>query len=151
LTKALSNLEYLWKIAGMSHTPKIHGILVHALEQMKRLKGIGDLLEDDIEHMHQISARIESRTIRMKNKSQQAFVYSQIEHVQNSQEIKLKMESSHHDSKRNFKRKDTESNSSLKEKKLKSDRDSSRLETLNLVDTKPYQQDLDPIKFKINT
>ena len=67
MTKALSNLEYLWKIAGMSHTPKIHGILVHALEQMKRLKGIGDLLEDDIEHMQQISARIESRTIRMKN------------------------------------------------------------------------------------
>jgi len=118
---------------------------------MKRLKRIGDLLEDDIEHMHQISARIESRTNRMKNKSQQAFVYSQIENGQNSQEVKLKMESSQHDSKRDFKRKDTELDSSLKEKKLKSDRDSSRLETLNLIDTKPYQRDLDPIKFKINT
>ena len=92
LTKALGNLDYLWKVAGLSYTPKIHSVLVHALEQMRKSKGIGDMLEDDVEHIHQIAARIESRTSRMKNKAQQAFVHSKIEHIQNSQEIKAKLE-----------------------------------------------------------
>ena len=117
LKMALSNLEYLWEIAGMSYTPKIHGVLVHALDQMKRLKGIGDMLEDDIEHMHQISARIESRTNRIKNKPQQPLVYSQIEHIQNSQEIKVKIASSQQNSQRKFKRRNDELDSSLKAKK----------------------------------
>ena len=49
LRKALGNLAYLWDVANMSFTPKIHGALVHELDQMIRLKGIGDMLEDDIE------------------------------------------------------------------------------------------------------
>jgi hypothetical protein len=94
LTKALSNLDYLWKVAGMSYTPNIHSVLVHALEQMRKSKGIGDMLEDDVEHIHQIAARIEARTSQMKNETQQAFVHSKIEHIQNIQEIKAKLESS---------------------------------------------------------
>jgi hypothetical protein len=41
---------------------------------MKKCQGIRDMLEDDVEHIHQIAARIEARTSRMKNKSQEAFV-----------------------------------------------------------------------------
>jgi hypothetical protein len=33
--KALKNLEYLWKIANLSFTPKIHCLLVHATNQMR--------------------------------------------------------------------------------------------------------------------
>jgi hypothetical protein len=33
--KALKNLEYLWKIANLSFTPKIHCLLVHATNQMQ--------------------------------------------------------------------------------------------------------------------
>ncbi len=47
-TKALYNQDYLWKVAGLSYTPKIHSVLVHALEQMRKSKGIGDMLEDDV-------------------------------------------------------------------------------------------------------
>jgi hypothetical protein len=35
LERALINLDYLWKVANLSYTPKIHSILVHAVEQMK--------------------------------------------------------------------------------------------------------------------
>jgi hypothetical protein len=40
-----------------------------------------DTLEDDIEHMQQISARIESCVSQIKNKEQQAFVHSRIESI----------------------------------------------------------------------
>ncbi len=69
LTKALNNLDYLWKVAGLSYTPKIYSVLVHALEQIRKSKGIGDMLEDAVEHIHQIAARLEARTSRMKNKA----------------------------------------------------------------------------------
>jgi len=35
LQKALQNLDYLWKNAGLSYTPKLHSELVHAMEQMR--------------------------------------------------------------------------------------------------------------------
>jgi hypothetical protein len=36
----------------LSFTPKIHSAIAHAIEQVKRLEGIGDVLEDDLEHLH---------------------------------------------------------------------------------------------------
>jgi hypothetical protein len=41
----------------MASTPKIHGVLSHAVEQVERLNGIWDLLEDDLEHLHQMSKK----------------------------------------------------------------------------------------------
>ncbi len=70
--KYLENLHYLWKQANLSFTPKIHSLLNHAVEHMRKYNGIGDTLEDDVERIHQISAKIESRVSRMKNKKQQA-------------------------------------------------------------------------------
>jgi hypothetical protein len=58
LERSLVNLDYLWTQAGMNYSPEIHGVLSHAAEQMKRLGGIGDLLEDDLEHLHQTSKTI---------------------------------------------------------------------------------------------
>jgi hypothetical protein len=92
LEVALNNFDYLWKIVGLSYTPKVHSALAHAMDQMKELQGIGDMLDDDVEHTHQIAARIESRTSQMKNKTQQAFVHSKIEAIQNSQDIAGKLE-----------------------------------------------------------
>jgi hypothetical protein len=34
----------------LSFTPKIHSAIAYAIEQVKRLGGIGDVLEDDLEH-----------------------------------------------------------------------------------------------------
>jgi hypothetical protein len=94
LERALANLDYLWKVANLSYTPKIHSILVHALDQMRRLQGISDMLEVDVEHIHQMAARIETHTSRMANKALQPFIHSKIEAIQNCKEIKGKIETS---------------------------------------------------------
>jgi hypothetical protein len=71
---------------------------------MSRFNGIGDMLEDDVEHIHQKAAKIESRIGWMKNKEHQAIVHSRLEALQNSREIREAMESSISASKRNFKK-----------------------------------------------
>ncbi len=70
------------------------------------MEGIRDVLEDDLEHLHQTSTKITSCVSRIKKNDQQAFVHSKIqakhnnievyERVQNSkknQEIKMELES----------------------------------------------------------
>jgi hypothetical protein len=48
---------------------------------MRWFQGIGDTLEDDVERIHQISAKIEAHVSRMKNKNQQANVHSKMEAI----------------------------------------------------------------------
>jgi hypothetical protein len=49
--------------AGLSYTPKVPSVLVHALEQIRECQGIGDILKNDVEQIHQISAKIEVRLL----------------------------------------------------------------------------------------
>lgn len=58
LRQTIENLDYLWTLAGLSFNPKIHGILSHAADQVELLGGIGDMLEDDVEHLHQMLQKI---------------------------------------------------------------------------------------------
>jgi 5-methylcytosine-specific restriction endonuclease McrBC GTP-binding regulatory subunit McrB len=60
LQQAVGNLNYLWSKANLSYTPKIYTYLKHAINQMKRFNGIGDMLKDDVEHIHQKAAKIET-------------------------------------------------------------------------------------------
>ncbi len=69
-------------------TPKVHSLLNHAVTQMRHFQGIGDMLEDNVERTHQISARIESRVLRMKNKAQQAMVHLNMKAIQNCNLVK---------------------------------------------------------------
>jgi hypothetical protein len=78
LKRATQSLDYLWNSAGLSFTPKIHGVLSHAVEQVECLQGIGDLLEDDLECLHQMSKKIADRTNRIKKKDKQARSHSQM-------------------------------------------------------------------------
>ncbi len=87
LEEAIVNLDYLWTACDLSFTPKIHSVIAHAVEQVKQLGGIGDVLEDGLEHLHQTSAKISSCVSRMKNKDQQVFVHSKLEAKQNNIEV----------------------------------------------------------------
>lgn len=149
LERSLHNLDYLWKVANLSYTPKIHSILAHALEQMKRLEGIGDMLEDDVEHIHQMAARIETRTSRMNNKALQPFIHSKVEAIQNSHAIKEKITESQRNAKRAFKKRNPDAVALEKNAKLKTERDKMRIETMQNLEKKPHSN-LDPIKFKSN-
>jgi hypothetical protein len=74
----------------------------------------------------------------MKNKTQQAFVHSKIEAIQNRQDIAVKLEASQLQAKRHYKKRNPELDSVLMSTKLKIERDNSRLETLKRVESKPY-------------
>jgi hypothetical protein len=102
--KYLENLHYLWKQANLTFTPKIHSLLNHVVEQMRKYNGIGDTLEDDVERIHQIAAKIETRVSRMKNKGQQAHVHSKMEYIQNCSVVREKIQQSQLASKRVFKK-----------------------------------------------
>jgi hypothetical protein len=122
LERALDNLDFLWKIANLSYTPKIYSILAHAMEQMKHCQGIGDMLEDNVEHMHQLAARIESCSSRMTNNALKLFIHLKVEAIQKCQEVKGKIELSRQHAKWAFKKRNPEVVSVLKNAKLKTER-----------------------------
>jgi hypothetical protein len=84
LEVSIANLNFLWLQANLNFTPKLHSTLEHSLDHMKRFNGIVDMLEGDVELIHQIAAKIEARVSRMKNKNAQANVHSKMEAMQNS-------------------------------------------------------------------
>jgi hypothetical protein len=93
LERALTNLDYLWKVASLSYMPKIHSILVHALDQTRRLQGIGDMLEDDVQHIYQMAARIGPKSVEWLTRPCSHSSTLMIEAIQNCKEIKGKMKS----------------------------------------------------------
>jgi hypothetical protein len=84
---SIKNLNFQWRLTGLNYTPKIHGILAHAADQVEFLGGIGDMFEDDLEHLHQISKLIQDRTCRIKNTAQQAHSHSQMEAKFNNKDV----------------------------------------------------------------
>jgi len=137
LQQALVNLDFLWDKADLSFTPKIHGLIAHAVEQVQRLEGIGDVLEDDLEHLHQTSVKITACVSRMKNKGQQAFVHSKMEAKRSNIEVRERVEKSQEASKRAFKKRNMELDSTVRAVKAKTERDGSRMETMLFVQQKP--------------
>ena len=138
LEEAMVNLDYLWGKTDLSFTPKIHSAIAHAIEQVKRLGGIGDVLEDDLEHLHQTSAKITSCVSRMKNKDQQAFVHSKIEAKHNNIEVRERVQDSKQSSKRQFKKRNMELDSTVRALRAKKERDDSRVNTLQFVQRKVH-------------
>jgi hypothetical protein len=83
---------------------QVHLFDGHALEQHKRLQGIGDKGEDFVEKGHQLGLRDERRTWNIRNFEKQQ--RSQLKHIRrgNQAEVKRIIESFHLGSKRNLKR-----------------------------------------------
>jgi len=138
--KCLAKLHELWALARLNFTPKMHCLLNHGVEHMQRFGGIGDTLEDDVEHMHQMAARIESRVSRMKNKGQQPFVHSKIEVVQNCASVKEKIEESKVAAKRTMKNRNAELCAVTRAKKAKVERDEERAQTLASLENHNHSQ-----------
>ena len=140
LEASLKNLQKLWENACMSFTPKIHGVLAHAIEQVRRFQGIGDILEDDLEHLHQTAARIYSCIGRIKDKTQLAFSHSKMEAKRNSIEIQEKIGEVQQARKRKFKNRNMDLDAGRRAVKMKQERDSSRMETLKDIHQQPDEK-----------
>jgi hypothetical protein len=130
----------MWKMAKMSFTPKLHCLLVHAIHQMRLFEGIGETLEDDVEHMHQISAWIEAWVSRMKDKDKQALVHSKMEAIQFNVEVTEKIEQCKMSSICDFKKRNPELCAVSRAVKLKKEREDFQAETLLLLEQKPHAQ-----------
>jgi len=74
-------LDYFWCKADLSF---IHSTISHTIQQVNKLEGLGDIQEDDLEHLHQTSAKITACVNQMKNKDQQALVHSKREAIHNN-------------------------------------------------------------------
>jgi len=119
------------------------------MEQIKWLQGIGDMLEDDVKHIHQMAARIETWTSRMNNNALEPFIHFKVEAIWNSQAIKEKIALSQQHAKQAFKKRNPEAVSLEKNAKLKAERDHMQIETLQNLESKPHLN-LNQIKFKVN-
>jgi hypothetical protein len=114
LEEALDTLRDLWKRAAtLNHTPKLHSVLTHSLKQMRLYGGIGDLLEDDVEKMHQIAGRFESRVSRIKGANSRAVAQAKMEAVSINNNVTKHVETSQYLSKRKFEKKDIASDENL--------------------------------------
>jgi len=138
--ECLAKIHELWVLAGLNFTPKMHSMLNHGPEQMRRFGGIGDTLEDDVEHLHQMSARIESRVSRMKNKGQQAFVHSKIEVIQNCAAVKQHIEDSKMAAKRVIINRNQDLCAVSRAKRAKLERDEERAQTLTSLQHHNHSQ-----------
>jgi hypothetical protein len=88
------------------------------------LVGFGDTLEDDVEHMHQISAQIEARVSQMKDKDRQVFVHSKMEAIQFNAAVTKRIQEQKTIAARNFKKRNLELCPSTRAVKMKKERDS---------------------------
>jgi hypothetical protein len=140
LERSLNNLQQLWNAAGLSYTPGFHALLSHAPQQMRKFKGFGDLLEDDVEKIHQIAGNYEAWSSRLKSASGRAVAQAKMEAMSHNNSVQKLY---------NFQ------SSSVKEKwirmmirmmikkmALKTERDQKRLKTLNEAEQNPIPKPL---------
>jgi hypothetical protein len=136
LLRSVSLLKTLWDSADLSCTPKVHSLLQHAIKQMQAFSGIGDLLEDDVEKIHQISGNFESRVSRLKSGTNKAFAQAKMEAVSHNDAVRQHLEQSQRNSKRKL---DDKKSFNKKEnnKVQKTERNQRRLDTLKGIEDNP--------------
>jgi hypothetical protein len=100
--ESLIALRVGWEAAHLIHTPKLHSLLMQAVPQVNFFGGIGDILEDDIEKMHQIATWTESRVSRLKTANGRALAEVKIEGLSHNNLVKMHVEESQNLSKRNL-------------------------------------------------
>jgi hypothetical protein len=70
----------LWRDLDLSIMPKVHAIEDHMADQIRHLKGIGDLGEDFVERSHQDGIRQHSRSKNAKERADEAIQHCRWEH-----------------------------------------------------------------------
>jgi hypothetical protein len=124
----------LWRALGLSVTTKIHIIEDHVIEYLVRLKGFGDLCEDEGERGHQMGAQNENRSKALRDHTEKAKAHAQWECMNKNEDVqKRKM-----DVQKAVARKRNLNVGVENAKKRKMERDGKRnqLLSLNLVTTK---------------
>jgi hypothetical protein len=100
---------------------------------MRMFCGIGDILEDDVEKMHQIAGRSESRVARLKSAANRALAEAKIEAISKNSLVKKHVERSKQVVKRKFSDQEARLSQADKKKSLKSELDHRQLQTVTAL------------------
>jgi hypothetical protein len=111
-------------------------MLCHAFPQMQRLNGFGDLLEDDLKHLHLISKTISDSTSHIKSKEQQALMHSKLEAKCNNNHIKSNISKSQEQGRQAFKK--CTFDAMVKSIIQKEERDASHMKTLDVLEERKH-------------
>jgi hypothetical protein len=84
LEEALVEVKRLWNVLGLSHTPKLHALTSHALDQMN---GFGDMLEDHVKKSHHDVDKFHQRVATLRSFEKRAKSYSHHEKIANNAEV----------------------------------------------------------------
>jgi hypothetical protein len=87
LSESLGEIDKIWKELGLPQTPKYHALMIHAIVQYMATGGFGDMLEDELEKMHQEALRFRSRVARLRSMAARANAFSASEKVRNNPSV----------------------------------------------------------------
>ena len=88
---------------GLSVTPKVHIVEDHLAQQYSNIPGgIALLLEDFVEHNHQIGHRHDERTKRIVDEEKRATCKAKRKHIESNAEVQQQIQSVRKKSARNF-------------------------------------------------
>ena len=84
-----TNLFYHTNYVVMSHAFLffLHALLIHAVKQFRTFKGLGGLLEDDLERAHQESWSLHRRLAGVNNQQNKAEFFGHWERVKNDPKV----------------------------------------------------------------
>jgi hypothetical protein len=142
LKKSVQTAVGLWRGMDQSISPKVHAIEDHLVEQIVRLKGIGDLGEDFIEQSHQDGIIEEFRSKSAKSREIAAIQQCRREHKRLNPDVTGKIVEMNKCSKRTRKHVDNETGAVIRleismkqDKKKKSQELKDQIRTAALEET----------------
>jgi hypothetical protein len=87
LQVAVDHVKRLWIDLGLSYTPKFHAIVTHALRQMRRIGGLGCMLEDHVEKSHQEGEKHDQTVARLPSAEARTASFSHREKTANDLKV----------------------------------------------------------------
>ena len=67
--KAIQMLKTMWRKLQLSITPKCHILFDHTIDQVRTHNGIADLVEDYVEHAHQVGKKLDHLVARLSSQN----------------------------------------------------------------------------------
>jgi hypothetical protein len=102
--KWVGTLDSLWRLMFPTVPVKNHALTRHLLTDMRRLRGMKEYTEDDMEKYHQYGRKLEDQQRGSRNRVAAFSSFARFESLENNPDVANQMEIVKLASKRNFKR-----------------------------------------------
>ena len=116
--------------------PKFHSLLEHAVKQARVIGGYANMIEDDVEMMHQIAGRFKSSASKIKGHEKQALSRIKMEAIMHSKDVQKNIKESQQKAKYAL----VTNKKEERMKRLKSERDKAWVTTNNEIQKQQYSK-----------